>query len=111
MSEARIKSRIWVSHALRLADLAGRPGAVLRKGDPDSGGILAVLLGRAGLVVLAQTRAPDGGLAWIRGTGPSPVDQETADAYVARQVKSDPDLWVVEFETPDFQPPFAAKIL
>jgi hypothetical protein len=39
------------------------------------------------------------------------VDQETADSYVARQVQRDPDLWVVEFDAPDLQPPFEARIV
>lgn len=37
MAEPRVKAGLWVKMALRLADLDGRPGAVLRKGDPDSG--------------------------------------------------------------------------
>jgi hypothetical protein len=97
--------------ALRMADLAGRPGAVLRKGDADSGGILCVLRGREGLMVLAQTRDAMGRPAWVRGTGDAPVDDAGADAYVARQVKRDPDLWVVEFEAPDLKPPFEAVIV
>ena len=97
--------------ALRLADLSGRSGAVLRRGDADSGGILCVLRGRGGLVVLSQVRDAEGRPAWLKGTGAAPVEQETADAYVDRQVGRDPDLWVVEFETPDFVPPFECKIL
>src|SRR5690349_23627718 len=96
MAEPRLKADLWVKMALRLADRDGRPGVVLRKGDPDSGGVLAVLRGRAGLTVLTQVRAADGALAWMRGTGPEPVDQAAADAYVARQLRFDPDLWVVE---------------
>ena len=111
MTEPRVKAGFWVSMALRLADRDGRPGAVLRKGDPDAGGVLAVLRGRTGLTVLSQVRDAGGEVAWMRGTGVAPVDQETADAYIARQVKSDPDLWVVEFESPDYLPPFDAKIL
>ncbi len=111
MTEPRVKAGFWVSMALRLGDRDGRPGAVLRKGDPDAGGVLAVLHGRAGLTVLSQVRGAGGEVAWMRGTGVAPVDQETADAYIARQVKSDPDLWVVEFESPDYLPPFDAKIL
>lgn len=97
--------------ALRLSDITGRSGAVLRKGDPDSGGILCILRGRDGLVALSQVRDAEGRAAWMRGTGPAPVDQETADAYVQRQVKRDPDLWVVEFDAPDLKPPFEARIL
>ena len=109
--EARVKAGIWVSMALRLADLAGRSGVVLRRGDGDSGGVLCVLRGRTGLVVLSQVRDAEGRPAWLRGSGAAPVDQAAADAYVERQVRRDPDLWVLEFETPDLVPPFEAKIL
>ena len=109
--EPRVKASIWVSMALRLADIAGRSGAVIRKGDPDSGGILCVLRGREGLMVLSQVRDAEGRSAWMRGSGATPVDEAAADAYVARQVKRDPDLWVVEFEAPDLQPPFEGRIL
>ncbi|WP_458097509.1 DUF1491 family protein [Roseomonas sp. WA12] len=109
--EARVKAGLWVSMALRVADSAGTPGVVLRKGDADSGGILCVLRGRGGLVVLSQTRDAMGRPAWMRGTGAEPVDDATADGYVGRQVKRDPDLWVVEFEVPDLLPPFEAVIV
>ena len=111
MSEPRVKAGLWVKMALRMADLAGRAGVVLRKGDPDSGGILVVLRGSDGLVILSQVRAADGAQAWLRGTGPAPVDQPTADAYVERQVRFDPDLWVLECDAPDYLPPFEAKLL
>jgi len=111
MSEPRVKAGLWVKMALRMGDLAGQPGAVLRKGDADAGGVLVVLRGRGGLLVLAQVRAADGSAAWLRGTGAAAVDQETVDSYIARQLGRDPDLWVVEFETPDLVPPFEARIV
>ena len=43
MSEPRIKAGIWVGMALRMGNSGGRFGAVLRKGDPDAGGVLVVL--------------------------------------------------------------------
>jgi hypothetical protein len=111
MAEPRVKAGLWVKMALRMGDLDGRPGAVLRKGDPDAGGVLVVLRGRDGLAVLSQVRAADGALAWMRATGTAPVDQVAADAYVARQVRFDPDVWVLEFDAPDMIPPFDAKLV
>lgn len=111
MSEPRVKAGLWVSMAIRMGDLDNRHGAVLRKGDPDSGGILVVLRGREGLCVLSQVRAADAAPAWLRATGAAAVDEATADAYVARQVGRDPDLWVLEFDAPDLMPPFEAKIV
>ena len=111
MTEPRLKASFWVSMALRTGDRSGRPGVVVRKGDPDAGGILVVLHGREGLAVLSQVRDANGEAAWMRATGAAPVDQATADAYIARQIKFDPDIWVLEFEAPDLLPPFEAKIV
>lgn len=109
--EARLKSGLWVSAVVRQCDQAARPAVVLRKGDPDSGGIVVVLRGREGLMTLSQVRDGEGRLGWMRATGAGPVDQEAADAYVARALKRDPDLWVVEIEAPDLVPPFEARIV
>ena len=111
MAEPRVKAGIWVSMALRMGNANGRYGAVVRKGDADAGGILVVLRGKDGLVVLSQVRTAEGEAAWMRSTGPDPVDEAAIDAYVARRVKADPDLWVIEFESPDLLPPFAGTIV
>ena len=102
MAEPRLKAGLWVKAALRMADRDGRSGVVLRKGDADSGGVL---------VVLSQVRTSDGALAWMRGTGAAAVDQAAVDAYVERQMRFDPDVWVLEFDAPDFVPPFEAKLV
>lgn len=107
----RLKTGVWVSMALRLGNNSGRYGVVARRGDADAGGVLVLLRGREGLIVLTQARTADGRPAWVRGTGAELVDQEAADAYIARQLKYDPDLWVLEFESPDLLPPFEATLL
>jgi hypothetical protein len=111
MAEPRVKAGLWVQVALRLGNASGQYGAVLRRGDADAGGVLVVLRGREGLCVLSQVRAANGEMGWLRATGPAPVDQAATDAYVARQVRVDPDLWVLEFESPDLLPPFEAKLV
>ena len=97
MAEPRVKAKLWVQMALRLGDQDGRPGAVLR--------------GRQGLSVLSQVRSGEGEVSWMRATGATGVDQATVDAYLARQVKRDPDVWVVEFTAPDLLPPFEARVI
>ncbi len=109
--ESRVKRKLWVQAVLRMGDIDGRPGAVLRSGDADAGGVLVVLRGRDGLCVLSQVQGNEGAVAWMRGTGPAPVAQDAVDSYVARQVGRDPDLWVIEFEAPDLLPPFEAKLV
>jgi hypothetical protein len=111
MSTPRVKAGIWVSMALRMGNADGRYGAVIRKGDPDAGGVLVVLRRDKEVSVLSQMRTAEGEMAWMRATGPGPVDDEAADAYIQRQLKFDPDLWIIEFESPDFLPPFEGKIV
>jgi hypothetical protein len=106
MDEPRLKAKLRVQAMLRQAQQRGSFGAVLRRGDPDAGTVLVVLRGAAGLAVFSQTRNKDGALTWLRGSGDTPLTQDAADAYVARQVGYDSDLWVVEFDAPDLTLPF-----
>lgn len=111
MTQARLKTGLWVQAALRLGMLANKPGVLVRKGDQDAGGVLVKLYGRQGCEVLSRFQDMEGGLSWLRATGPTPVTEEVADAYIARQVRVDPDLWVLEFEAADHILPFEGKIV
>lgn len=90
---------LWVSAQVRLCDRAFIPAAVVRRGDPDVGTVLLKINRfEAGVTVFTQTSTLDDEPSWSRGTGPSPVTEPEADAYIARQVGRDPDLWVLEIE-------------
>ena len=112
MSEPRLRTGLWVAAAALRAGQQGVFALVIRRGDEEAGGVLAVLRDHGGrFSVLSQTRDAEGRQAWLRGTGAEAVDEETANAYVARQTARDPDLWVVEFDGPTLMPPFEAKLL
>jgi hypothetical protein len=108
----KLKATIWIKAVIRRCDLAAVPAMVVRRGDPDSGAILVKLnQGAIGCTVLAQARTLEGELGWMSGTGSAPVPEPDADAYIARQVKRDPDLWVIEIEDPEGKRPFEGKLI
>jgi hypothetical protein len=95
----RLKAEIWVTAQVRVCNLHSIPFYVLHRGDPDAGMVLVKLIREAGrAVVLSPLRQMDETLAWMRATGPDPVDEAEADAYIARQRDFDPDLWAIEIE-------------
>lgn len=105
--DARVKTGLWVRAQVRLCDMAGRPAMILRHGDDDAGVVIVKLIGADGTVrLLAQTTAPEGGLAWLQPLGAVPVAETEAEAYIARQARYDPDIWVLEIldRKGDYQP-------
>jgi hypothetical protein len=100
--EARLKAAIWVKAHVRRCATQGITAVIARHGDDTAGSILLKLnrLER-GCTVLSPSNRGDGTRVWLRATGPATVPEADADAYIARQVKRDPDLWVLEIEDRD----------
>jgi len=98
----RLKAGIWARALIRRAELAGAAAFVVRKGDETAGMVLikqSTLDGQAS--VFSPSTALDGGRLWLRATGAAPVEDAAAEAYIARQLSYDPDLWVIEIEDRD----------
>jgi len=94
----RLTTDLWVSAHLRLGNSQGIPMMVVHKGDRTRGTVLLKINRLDGFCrVLTQVRHL-GRLAWATGTGPGHVPEAEADRYVARQLHTDPDLWVIEIE-------------
>lgn len=111
MTEARLKAKVWVQATVRTCAAQGITATVARRGDEDAGAILIKQRMGEGYCVLSQIRGADGDAAWLKATGADPVPETTADAYIARQIDRDWDLWVIEIEERDGRLPFDTPVI
>jgi hypothetical protein len=99
----RLTAHVWVTAQVRLCDVHFIPLVVARRGDAEAGAILVRLVREPGSnLLLARHTQIDGSSAWmiVGGDGGEAVDDTVADAYIARQVDRDPDLWVLDITDP-----------
>lgn len=93
----RLKAGIFVRALIRRAEVAGAYAFVLRKGAEEAGAVfLKVSCPDGRVTVLEQIRRGEGDLAWMKPIGEA--DEERASAYFAKQIRFDPDIWIVEIE-------------
>ena len=103
----RLKSEIWVKAYLRRCQHEGADAVLVRRGDTDAGAIYikvsrldgtAALFGPApaGMEEAREERR------WLpclgRQSASGPPSEADADAYLARQIEFDPDIWIVSVE-------------
>ncbi len=101
----RLKSGIWVSAYLRRCRIEGAEAVLRRRGAEEAGAIfvkVARLDGTAEVFGPAPQSAFDEARPSDRVFAPSlkvqPASDADAEAYLARQIKFDPDVWIVEVE-------------
>lgn len=94
----RLKAGIFVRALIRRAEVAGASAYVARKGSEEAGAIFIKIAKLDGTcTVLNQARSAEGERVWARPLGAT-SDEEKANTYFERQIKYDPDLWIVEIE-------------
>ena len=110
MTNERLKAEFWIMAHVRRCNARGVPATVVRRGD-SRGGTLVLKINQfdRGCRVLSQALGMDGGLGWRAAFSGNRVPEAVADDYIARATGRDPDLWVVEIESPDGWHPFEGK--
>jgi hypothetical protein len=98
----RLASALLVTALIRRTEGAGGHGAVLAKGDAQSGAILLVLMDRGRTTgVRERSLGHDERYAWSPA-GPADMnDAEALAEYLARRRRTDPDQWIVELDHAD----------
>lgn len=100
----RLKSSIWVAAYLRRCQTSGVFGAVRRRGAEEAGAVfvkVALLDGTALLFTPAPQTAYEDSRPVERAfvtMSPQPVPESDVESRLAREVRFDPDLWIVEIE-------------
>jgi hypothetical protein len=93
-----LSTDLWAGALIRRAELAGAFAVVARKGDARAGTVLVKTLNRGSgeARLYAEAFRGEGERVWMQ---PQPGRTEAElDAYVERQKRIDPDLWLIEIE-------------
>ena len=96
--EARLKAEIWVKAFIRKCAVSDVPAVLVRRGDDTAGVVLVKVNHLDGHAhVYAPARRGDGTRIWIQGAGGLKLEADI-DAYIEKQIRFDPDIWVIEVE-------------
>jgi hypothetical protein len=99
----RLKAEIWVKAYLRRCHVEGADAVLVRRGDGDAGAIYIKVSRLDGTATLYGP-APAGldeareDRRWQSCLTSEPTSESDADAYLARQIEFDPDIWIVSVE-------------
>lgn len=97
--EPRLQTDFWVKAYVRRCQTGGAAAFVVRRGNREAGVVLLKINRlNSQFMVLARSRDLDGGAIWRQATGVEPVEEEAAELYLEKQLKFDPDIWVIEVE-------------
>jgi hypothetical protein len=101
----RLKSGVWVAAYVRRCFVEGAFAAVRRRGAEEAGAIfikVSRLDGTADVYAPAPQTAFGDDQLLDRAFSPAmktmPASDADAEAYLARQIRFDPDLWIIETE-------------
>jgi len=101
----RLKSDIWVAAYLRRCQVEGSPAVLRRRGAEEAGAIfvkVSRLDGTADLYGPAPQSVFDEARPSERAFSPAlkglPLPEADVEGYLTKQLRFDPDLWIVEVE-------------
>jgi hypothetical protein len=101
----RVKSGIWVAAYMRRCQIEGAQALLRRRGADEAGAIFVKVTRLDGTAEVfgpapqsAFDEAQPAGRAFVRSLRTQPASDADAEAYLARQLKYDSDIWIVEVE-------------
>jgi hypothetical protein len=93
----RLKSSLYVQALIRRCETAGASAYLVRRGAEEAGAIFIKLNRLDGnLTVMSQASRGDERV-WVRPLGEA-ANEARVSEYFAKQIRIDPDIWIVEIE-------------
>lgn len=99
--DPRLPASLEVSGLIRRAEALGGSAMVLRKGEPEAGTILVIMLDRQGLGTAFERMPGAHGRRWQATRAQAADDREAFESWLDRRRKQDPDLWMIELIVAD----------
>lgn len=98
-----VHTEIWVKAYLRRCFAFGLTGVVSRRGDSKAGSVFVRVFSdkeNVRLLCPAPGESLDarGERRWLSVSGLTPMSAEAADEYLEKQIRYDPDIWVVDVD-------------
>lgn len=98
----RLPARLEATAFIRQAQSNGGFATVLRRGDPDSGAILLLVLERGvPLAMIERQMAAGFSYRWTIAARDEALDRDKFHESIENRARFDPDFWLIELDIPD----------
>ena len=99
----RLKSALYVQALMRRCEVAGAGAYLVRRGAEEAGAVFLKENRLDGTCAVFSPSRRGEERVWTRPLGET-CDEARAAEYFARQIKFDPDIWIVEIEDREGRP-------
>lgn len=94
---ARLKSSLYVQALIRRCEVAGASAYLVRRGAEEAGAVFLKLNRLDGTLSVMSPARRGEERVWMRPLGDAADELRVSD-YFAKQIRIDPDIWIVEIE-------------
>lgn len=98
----RLPAKLEASALIRQAESEGGFATVLRRGDPDRGAILLLVMERGNpLAMIERQMAADFTYRWTVAARGDALKRDKFQDSIENRTRFDPDFWLIELDIPD----------
>lgn len=100
----RLPAKLEASALIRQAESRGGFATVLRRGDPDRGALLLLVLERGTpLALIERQMTADFTYRWTVAARDDELNRDKFHESIEQRARFDPDFWLIELDIPDAQ--------